>query len=122
MPITGNYLFIVAMDVTAEKEALFNEVYDTEHVPLLLKVPGVVSVSRLKAQSFQVKVGGEIQDIPLGDGPVYTAIYEIEDPSVLISEEWAEAAEAGRWASEVRPFTSNRQFSLKANIGAKIGA
>jgi hypothetical protein len=40
MPITGNYLFIVAMDVTAEKEALFNEVYDTEHVPLLLKVPG----------------------------------------------------------------------------------
>ena len=46
MPITGNYLFIVAMDVTAEKEALFNEVYDTEHVPLLLKVPGVDETTR----------------------------------------------------------------------------
>ena len=48
MPITGYYLFIVAMDVTAEKEALFNEVYDTEHVPLLLKVPGVDAITRDK--------------------------------------------------------------------------
>ena len=122
MPVTANYTLIVSMNVEQEKESLFNEVYDNEHIPLIEKVPGVVSVSRLKAPSFQVKVGGEIQDIPLGDGPVYTAIYESEEPSVLISEEWAEAAEAGRWASEVRPFTSNRQFSLKANIGAKIGA
>ena len=27
------YLFIVSMDVEPEKEALFNEVYDEEHVP-----------------------------------------------------------------------------------------
>ena len=43
MPIATKYLFIVSMDVTKEKEALFNEVYDTEHVPLLLKVPGVIA-------------------------------------------------------------------------------
>ena len=48
MPITGNYLFIVAMDVTAEKEALFNEAYDTEYVPLLLNVPVAASVTRSK--------------------------------------------------------------------------
>ena len=41
MPIASKYLFVVSMDVTKEKEALFNEVYDTEHVPLLKKVPGV---------------------------------------------------------------------------------
>ena len=34
------YLFIASMDVDADKEALFNEVYDTEHIPLILKVPG----------------------------------------------------------------------------------
>ena len=33
MPIAGKYLFIVSMDVAKEKEALFNEVYDKEHVP-----------------------------------------------------------------------------------------
>ena len=41
MPIKAKYLFVVSMDVDPDKEALFNEVYDTEHVPLLSKVPGV---------------------------------------------------------------------------------
>src|SRR5690606_28743503 len=48
MPIKTRYILTVSMDVDADKEALFNEVYDTEHVPLLLKVPGVLAVTRLK--------------------------------------------------------------------------
>ena len=32
MPGKAKYLFIASMDVEPEKEALFNEVYDTEHV------------------------------------------------------------------------------------------
>ena len=35
MPFASKYLFVVSMDVDKDKEALFNEVYDTEHVPLL---------------------------------------------------------------------------------------
>ena len=50
MPITGRWIFTASMDVDADKEALFNEVYDTEHVPHLSKVPGVVSIS--SRQSF----------------------------------------------------------------------
>jgi len=42
--ISTRYVFIASMDVTPEAEALFNEVYDTEHVPNLLQVPGVRSV------------------------------------------------------------------------------
>ena len=42
MPITGNWIFTASMDVDADKEVLFNEVYDTEHIPYLSKVPGVV--------------------------------------------------------------------------------
>ena len=42
MPISSKYLFVVNMDVDADKEALFNEVYDTEHIPNLLKVPGEI--------------------------------------------------------------------------------
>ncbi len=37
---------------------------------------------------------------------------EIDDPQVLQSPEWAEAVERGRWPSEVRPHTSNRQHLL----------
>ena len=42
MPVTGRYLFTASMDIPKEQEALFNEVYDKEHVPLLSSVPGVV--------------------------------------------------------------------------------
>ena len=48
------YLFIVSMDVEPEKEALFNEVYDEEHVPYLSNVPGVVSVRRMVKQGTKI--------------------------------------------------------------------
>jgi hypothetical protein len=38
----AKYLMIVSMDVGAEHEALFNEVYDQEHIPNLRRVPGVL--------------------------------------------------------------------------------
>jgi len=38
MPINSQYLFVASMDVDPDKEDLFNEVYDTEHVPNLLTV------------------------------------------------------------------------------------
>ena len=45
MPHQTNHLFIAAMDVEAEKEALFNDVYDNEHIPFIREVPGVLSVA-----------------------------------------------------------------------------
>ena len=47
----ARYLFIASMDVKPEKEALFNEVYDTEHIPLLLRVPGVLSAVHTPASA-----------------------------------------------------------------------
>ena len=41
MPARAKYLMIASMDVDPEHEAIFNEVYDKEHVPNLSKVPGV---------------------------------------------------------------------------------
>ena len=107
------YLFMASMDVEPDKEALFNEVYDKEHVPNLMKVPGVFAVTRLKAESFSMSIGGEKRAVAVGDEPVYSAIYEIESPDVLVSQEWADAVEAGRWPNEVRPYTKNRRHSLR---------
>jgi hypothetical protein len=111
MPITARYLFVASMDVDPDKEALFHEVYDTEHVPNLLKVPGVHAVVRVVGEPFAVSIGGALKEVA-HDGPRHSAIYEIDGPHVLKSPEWARAVEAGRWPGEVRPFTRNRHHAL----------
>ena len=115
MRIDAKYVFMASMDVAAEKEDLFNEVYDEEHVPNLLAVPGVLSVTRIKSMPFAVRVGSERKVSPAAS-PTYTAIYELESPDVLVSDAWARAVEAGRWPGEVRPFTSNRRHVLSKVI------
>jgi hypothetical protein len=111
MPIKSKYLFVVSMDVDKDKEALFNEVYDKEHVPLISKVPGVQGAARMVGEDFEMQLGGERQT-KRHEAPRYTAVYEIDGPHVLLSPEWAKAAEAGRWPKEVRPFTRNRRHAL----------
>ena len=111
MPINSNYLFVVSMDVDADKEALFNEIYDTEHIPNLLKVPGVRAVTRMAGGPFAMSIGGTEKKLA-HDGPRYSAIYEIDGPHVLVSQEWANAVEVGRWPTQIRPFTHNRRHAL----------
>ena len=116
MPIASKYLFVVSMDVTKEKEALFNEVYDTEHIPLLQKVPGVGAVTRMKTVPAAFNLGGERKVLDGGGKASYVAIYEIDSPDVLLSKEWAAAGEQSRWAGQVRPFTSNRSHVVRQVI------
>ena len=113
MSAQAKYLFIAAMDVDPDKEALFNEVYETEHIPLLLKVPGVLSVKRYVAMPLTMVLGGETRTIVAEGEPRYSAVYEIESPDVLTSAAWASAVDAGRWPTEVRPFTHNRRHVLR---------
>jgi hypothetical protein len=111
MPIKSKYLFVASMDIAPEKEALFNEVYDNEHVPALLKVPGVHAATRIAGEPFAVSIGGVKKQV-IPEGPRYSALFEIDGPHVLVSPEWAKAVEQGRWPGEVRPFTSNRKHAL----------
>ena len=57
--MNANYVFCVSMDIDPAKEALFNEVYDTEHIPMISKVPGVVSARRAKMEPLTMILGGE---------------------------------------------------------------
>ena len=111
MGMSGNWVFIASMDVDPDKEVLFNEVYDTEHIPHLSKVPGVVAVTRMKADTLRVTMAGETKTVE-PQGPRYLCIVELESPEVLTSAAWAEAVDAGRWPSEVRQFTRNRHHTL----------
>jgi hypothetical protein len=109
----AKYLFIASMDVDADKEALFNEVYDTEHIPALLKVPGVLSVYRAVREPLTMFIGGEKKTMIAEGEPRYSAYYELASAEVLTSEAWGKAVELGRWPSQVRPFTRNRRHVLR---------
>ncbi len=117
MPPATKYLLIISMDIDPDKEELFHEVYEKEHIPGILKLPGIRSVSRSEGQSAKVLLGGQLQDIDMSAEPRFTAIYEIDDPEVLATQEWQDAVEAGRWPGDVRPYTSNRRFELRKIIG-----
>ena len=101
------------MDIDSEKEELFNEVYETEHIPALLSVPGVNSIFRTVSEPFSMIMGGVENKINLEEEPKYSAYYEIDSPEVLVSKEWAEAVEVGRWPTEIRPFTTNLRQVLR---------
>lgn len=116
MPLQTRYLFTAAMDVGPDKEAIFNEVYDKEHVPMLLAVPGVVSVARFKTQELTMIIGGQRRIIVVDNEPKYSALYEIESPEVLTSDAWASAVDRGRWPEQVRPYTRNRRHVLHRRI------
>ena len=109
----AKFVFIASMDVDPAKEALFNEVYDTEHVPELLKVPGVLSIRRAVSVPLTMFIGGEKKTIVAEGEPRYSAYYELESAEVLTSNAWAKAVELGRWPKEVRPFTRNRRHVLR---------
>lgn len=116
MPIQTRYLFSAAMDVEPAKDAIFNEVYDGEHVPLLLKVPGVIAVARFKKQELTMILGGERKTIVIENEPAYNALYELESPEVLTSDAWAKVVDQGRWPGQVRPYTKNRRHVLYRRI------
>ena len=107
------YVFTASMDVDPEKESLFNEVYDQEHVPNLLKVPGCLAVYRSTLVPLKMSIGGEVKTVVAEGEPKFSAIYELESAEVLTSDAWAKAVEAGRWPAQVRPFTRNRRHTLR---------
>jgi hypothetical protein len=116
MAMSSKYLFIASMDVDADKEDLFNEVYDTEHIPNILKVPGVISAGRFQLDELKLLLGGEIRTIKFDDQAKYTGVYELESPDVLTGAAFGEAVEKGRWPEQVRPYTRNRRHILMRRI------
>jgi hypothetical protein len=102
----ATYIYLVQMDIPADKEAEFNRIYDEQHVPELSKVPGVRAVSRYRLLDSDV------------DGTAkYAAIYELDAPDIPNGEAWLKAADLGDWVTQIRPHTTNRQHHTFEKIG-----
>jgi hypothetical protein len=74
----SKYLYEVRMDIDPAEEKKFNDWYNLEHIPALLKVPGV---------------SGAYRYATVEGSPKYSAVYEIETPDIILSEAWKTAAE-----------------------------
>jgi hypothetical protein len=110
----ARYVFTASLDVDPQKEDLFNKLYDTEHVPFLLKVPGVLAVTRVRTEpGATMRIDGQKKVLVAEHEPKYSAIYELESADVLLSDAWAKAVDQGRWPKEIRPHILARRHTLK---------
>jgi hypothetical protein len=98
-------IFVVQLDIPAEHEAEFNRVYDTEHFPMLSKVPGVRGGARYRLEHSTVPGMQR-----------YLTIYEIDSPDVLKSEAWEKAGAYGDWITKIRPKCTARHHSVFERI------
>jgi hypothetical protein len=103
--LTGKtrWVFWVMMDIEPHKEALFNELYDTEHLPLLSKLPGYVNAVRYRTTNPAE--------------PRYLCVYELDRGDLAMSKAWNDTSDIGRWKPEVRPYTYNKKWIVSERLG-----
>ena len=83
-------LLLVSMVVAPDVEADFNAWYDTEHLPALGSVPGVLAARRFKSSETEPK------------GRRYVALYHMTSPEVMQTPAW-KAAATSEWTERLRP-------------------
>lgn len=96
--IQARFLHLVTFKIRPEDEALFNDIYDSEHVPNLLRVPGVLGCRRIR--DLEADENGYL---------TYTTIYSIAEPDVPSRPTWRQASDLGRWKDEMRPKIISRE-------------
>ena len=92
-PAGAGGLLVASMNVDPAAEAEFNEWYNTEHLPFLAAVPGVLCARRFQA-------GGE------GVERKYLALYHLKDAGVSRSDAWTKAARTP-WSARINRFFSD---------------
>jgi hypothetical protein len=100
-----SYIYFVQMDIPLAHDGELNRVYDTEHVPMLSKVPGVQRVTRYCLQ--------QSNDTRMQK---YLAIYEIDSPDIAGGGAWVQASAWGDWATKIRPHATSRHHSMFEEI------
>ena len=102
----ADYVYLVQMDIPKSLEDEFNRIYDTQHVPNIVKAPGVHGCTRYRLESADVPGVAR-----------YAAVYDIDSPSVPESDGWKAESEKGDWPSQIRPHTTNRTHIIFKRLG-----
>jgi hypothetical protein len=104
-PATAGGLLLVGMTPSPEVETAFNAWYDTEHLPALARVPGVLSARRYRTGSGNLK---------------YVALYHLTSSGVVDSLEWKQASGSTPMPQHVRDQITNRLRLVCRNY-ARVG-
>ena len=103
-PDNAQGLLVAAMNVAPELESEFNEWYDTEHLPRLTALPGVIAARRYKSP---------------GAGHRYVATYHLTSSDVGNSADW-HAVNDTPWARKILPQVRDRlRLVLKRYVRAR---
>jgi hypothetical protein len=95
------YVYVVQLAIPEEIEDRFNELYDAEHVPAFMSVPGVRACSRYKLEWADTD-----------EMPEYLAIYDVDAPDVPKSDAWRRGSSHGDWVVEIRPRMRVRRHGM----------
>jgi hypothetical protein len=104
-------LFFAAMSPGVNRVDDFDVAYEA-HLEHLTAVPGVGTAVRAWEHQGGVVIGGEVKELPSTPGPQHLAAYTIDDPAVLLSDEWRRAVDVGEWSSVSRAGTVARDHRL----------
>ena len=105
----ARYFYMVTFEIAPEDEPEFNEIYDAEHIPNLLRVDGVLGIIRFKDAT--PNAAGWL---------VCSALYLLARPDLPATPEWKAASEIGRWAPLIRPRVKSRQQRLGPIVAAEL--
>ena len=85
-PAGAEAILLIGMNVVPEHEGEFNEWYNSEHIPALAGVPGVLAARRYRGSGATQR---------------YVALYHFAAPQIPHSPAWKEAAETP-WTQKMR--------------------
>src|ERR1043166_8703483 len=91
------YCMMVTFEIAPEDEAEFNDIYDNDHIPNILKLEGVVEVIRFRDAAPNEK--GWL---------VYSALYFLARENLHETAQWKKLSDVGRWAPIIRPKIKSR--------------
>jgi len=94
---TAPYCMMITFEIAPEDEAEFNDIYDNDHVPTIMKLPGVAEVLRFR--DAEPNERGFL---------VYSAIYFMTEQNLHETPEWKKLSDMGRWMPIIRPKVKSR--------------
>ena len=108
--ITAPYLYLVQLDVPQHIEPELHRIYDEEHIPHLLEVPGCLGCTRFRV------VGGDVEGAPR-----FTAIWEMARPDITglygpNGAAWAKAAARSDFVHRISPHVTKRSHLILERI------
>jgi hypothetical protein len=95
-PAAAVGLILSSMDIDESVEDEFNDWYDTEHFPVLTKLPGMLAARRFRAHRGR---------------PRYVALYHVADLAIYALRSWYSVNDTP-WTLRMRRFQSNRTYFM----------